>query len=117
MRLSDKTETVMPKEITRPSLAEALLSKNPPAVFEALDRKYFDAGHIPTARVLPLAEIESVASQVARKDAPIVLYCASASCQNSHQAAEQLAARGYTDVAVYPGGKQDWCEAGLRLEK
>ena len=49
----------MPKEITRPLLAEALLSKNPPIVFEALDRKYFNAGHIPTARVLPLAEIDS----------------------------------------------------------
>jgi rhodanese-related sulfurtransferase len=108
----------MPKEITRPSLAEALLSKNPPIVFEALDKKYFDSGHIPTARMLPPAEIDSVvAAQVARKDAPIVLYCASATCRNSHQAAERLVAQGYTDVAVYPGGKQDWSEAGLRLEK
>jgi rhodanese-related sulfurtransferase len=108
----------MSKEITRPALAEALLSKNPPIVFEALDRKYFDVGHIPTAKVLPLAEIDAVVpDHVARKDAPIVLYCASATCRNSHQAAEYLAAQGYTDVAVYAGGKQDWSEAGLKLEK
>jgi rhodanese-related sulfurtransferase len=108
----------VPKEITRPSLAEALLSKNPPLVFEALDKKYFDAGHIPTARPLPPAEIDSVvAAQVARKDAPIVIYCASATCQNSRQAAARLTAQGYSNVAVYAGGKHDWTEAGLRLEK
>ncbi len=32
-------------------------STEPPVVLEALPRKYFDAGHIPTARVLPLGEI------------------------------------------------------------
>lgn len=108
----------MSKEITRPALAEALLSKNPPIVFEALDRKYFDVGHIPTAKVLPPAEIDAVVpSHVARKDAPIVIYCASDTCQNSHEAAAHLAAQGYSDVAVYAGGKKDWQEAGLKLEK
>jgi rhodanese-related sulfurtransferase len=106
------------REITRPALAEALFSKHPPIVFEALDRKYFDVGHIPTARVLPPAEIDSVVpAQVARKDASIVLYCASDTCRNSHEAATHLAERGYTNVAVYSGGKRDWTDAGLRLER
>lgn len=106
------------KEITRAGLAEALLRKEPPIVFEALDRKYFDIGHIPTARVLPPAEIDTVVpAQVARKDAPIVVYCASETCANSHQAAAHLAAQGYADVSVYAGGKKDWSEAGLRLER
>lgn len=108
----------MPKEITRSALAEALLSKNPPTVFEALDQKYFEAGHLPGAKVLPLAEIDAVVpAEVVRKDAPIVVYCASATCQNSHQAAEHLANQGYTNVAVYAGGKKDWSDAGLKLEK
>jgi rhodanese-related sulfurtransferase len=108
----------MSTQISRSALAEALLSKNPPIVFEALDRKYFDVGHIPTARVLPPSEIETVIlAQVASKDAPIVLYCASDTCQNSHEAADWLTTRGYSRVAVYPGGKKDWQEAGLRLEK
>ena len=106
------------KEITRAGLAEALLSKEPPIVFEALDRKYFDVGHIPTARVLPPAEIDAVVpAKVARKDAAIVVYCASDTCANSHEAASHLAAQGYSNVAVYTGGKKDWSEAGLRLEK
>ena len=105
------------KEISRPALSEALLSRSPPIVFEALDRKYYDSGHIPTARVLPPVEIDRIALAVADKDQAIVLYCASATCQNSHQAATHLAKQGYRNIAVYPGGKADWVEAGLRLEK
>jgi rhodanese-related sulfurtransferase len=105
------------KEISRPALSEALLSRSPPIVFEALDRKYYDDGHIPTARMLPPAEIDRVPSIVADKEQAIVLYCASATCQNSHQAAARLQKQGYRNVAVYAGGKADWIEAGLRLEK
>ena len=105
------------KEISRPALSEALLSRLPPIVFEALDKKYYDDGHIPTARMLPAAEIDRFPSIVADRDQAIVLYCASATCQNSHKAADYLAKQGYRNVAVYPGGKADWIEAGLRLEK
>jgi rhodanese-related sulfurtransferase len=105
------------KEISRPALSEALLSKSPPIVLEALDKKYYDNGHIPTAQMLPPAEVDRIGLIVADKDQAIVLYCASATCQNSHQAAAQLESRGYRNVAVYAGGKADWVEAGLRLEK
>jgi hypothetical protein len=50
----------MANDITREGLAEALLSRTPPIVLEALPRKYFDAGHIPTARALPLDELEKI---------------------------------------------------------
>ena len=105
------------KEISRATLSEALLSKNPPVVLEALDRKYYDDGHIPTARLLPPAEIDRASAIVADKDQAIVLYCASATCRNSHQAAARLERQGYRNVAVYSGGKVDWVGAGLRLEK
>jgi rhodanese-related sulfurtransferase len=105
------------KEISRSALSEALLSKSPPIIFEALDKKYFDTGHIPTAHLLQPEEIDRVASIVTDKGQAIVLYCASVTCQNSQQAATRLANQGYRDVAVYSGGKADWVEAGLRLEK
>jgi rhodanese-related sulfurtransferase len=105
------------KEISRATLSEALLSKHPPVVLEALDRKYYDDGHIPTARLLPPAEIDRAPAIVADKDQAIVLYCASATCRNSHQAAAHLERQGYRNVAVYSGGKADWVGAGLRLEK
>ena len=105
------------KEILRPALSEALLSRLPPIIFEALDKKYYDNGHIPTARMLPPADTDKVTSIVADKDQAIVLYCANANCQNSHEAAVTLEKQGYRNIAVYRGGKADWVEAGLRLEK
>lgn len=54
---------------------------------------------------------------VADKSAELVVYCASMTCQNSHIAASQLVRLGYTDVAVYANGKQDWIEAGLPVER
>jgi rhodanese-related sulfurtransferase len=105
------------KEISRAALSEALLSRSPPIVLEALDAKYYDDGHIPTARMLPPTQVDRVQSIVADRDQAIVLYCASATCRNSHQTAAHLLRQGYRNVAVYPGGKADWVGAGLRLEK
>ena len=108
----------MPNEITRTSLAESLLSKTPPVVFEALPRKYYDDGHIPTARALPLEELEAIVTTVAADKAQaIVVYCANVVCPNSHEAAKRIAKLGYANVSVYVGGKKDWTDSGLRLEK
>jgi rhodanese-related sulfurtransferase len=107
----------MTRKVTRSELAEAILSKNPPVVVEALGRNYYASGHIPTAQALPLDELARLAPELAPDKArAIVVYCASETCANSHQAAAWLAAQGYRDVAVYPGGKKDWAEAGLKFE-
>ncbi|MCD7059973.1 rhodanese-like domain-containing protein [Pelagibacterium xiamenense] len=108
----------MTKEVSRSDLAQAMLSKEPPIVFEALDKKYFDHGHLPGAIMMPPAEVVATAqSYVARKNAPVVIYCASDTCANSHEAASELSALGYSNIAVYTGGKKDWSEAGLKLER
>src|SRR5258708_6313643 len=91
-------------------------------------RSVSDAGRSAAGEVLrrqaPAGRAESAARPVyalARKllpnrNAEIVVYCANRQCQNSHIAAHRLSVLGYTDVAVYPGGKQDWDEAGLTFE-
>jgi rhodanese-related sulfurtransferase len=110
--------TKMAKEITRGALAEAILSKDPPIVLEALARKYYAAGHIPSAQALPPDELAKLVPELVPDMARgIVVYCASDTCANSHQAAAWLTERGYSNVAVYPGGKKDWIEAGLKLER
>jgi rhodanese-related sulfurtransferase len=84
---------------------------------EALPEKYYRDAHLPGAKHLPHDQVKQLAAAVLPDtNAPIVVYCASSTCQNSHIAARVLELLGYADVAVYAGGKQDWQEAGLPVE-
>jgi rhodanese-related sulfurtransferase len=96
----------------------ARLTANPGLVLvEALPEKYYRQGHLPGARHLPHDEVGALAATVLpERDAEIVVYCASATCQNSHIAARALERLGYSRVAVFTGGKKDWIEAGLSVE-
>ncbi|MFM9969891.1 MAG: rhodanese-like domain-containing protein [Burkholderiales bacterium] len=106
------------KTIDRGTLQQSLNSSQKPILIEALPEKYFLDGHLPGALHLPHDAVRTLAaSLLPDKAAPVVVYCASKTCQNSHIAAAQLVSLGYGDVAVYAGGKQDWVEAGLPLER
>lgn len=108
----------MTKTINRRELQALMENGTAPVLIEALPEKYYAQGHLPGARHLPHDAVKEKAAQVAPdKTAPIVVYCASETCRNSHQAAAQFSALGYSDIAVYPGGKKDWEEAGLAFEK
>lgn len=108
----------MTRTIDRESLAAKLAAHNPPHLVEALPEKYYRDWHLPGALHLPLEEVESRAgSMLSDKDAEVVVYCASATCRNSDAAARRLALLGYRNVTVYPGGKQEWQEAGLPIER
>ena len=61
-------------------------------------------------------ELETALVLLPDKNAEIVVYCASSTCPASHYAARALIAAGYTNVRYYPGGKQDWVQAGLPVE-
>jgi rhodanese-related sulfurtransferase len=106
------------KQIDRDTLSRKLAGAKPPVLAEALPEKYFRDWHLPGARHLPHEEVERLAAKVLPdKSAEIVVYCASRSCQNSHVAAAKLSQMGYANIAVYAGGKQDWSEAGLPVDR
>jgi len=108
----------MTKQIDRDTLSRKLAGANPPVLAEALPEKTFSDWHLPGARHLPHDEVDRLAAKVLPdKSAEIVVYCANRNCQNSHIAAAKLAQMGYQNVAVYAGGKQDWSEAGLAVER
>ena len=63
--------------------------------------------HIPGAINLSHDEVDARALELLPdKDAEIVVYCASATCQNSGMAANRLASLGYTNVRDYHEGKK-----------
>jgi len=111
-------EITMTHQIDRDTLARKLAGAARPVLVEALPEKYFRDWHLPGARHLPHDEVARLAPAVLPdRAAEIVVYCASRSCQNSHLAAAKLAQMGYENVAVYAGGKQEWSEAGLPVER
>lgn len=104
-------------QINRAELQTRMASAAPPVLLEALPAGYFLKGHLPTARNLPHDKVRELApSVVPDRDSEIVVYCASATCANSGIAAGVLGSLGYRNVRVFPGGKQEWEEAGLPLE-
>ena len=107
----------MVKQLTLAEL-QARRAANPDLILvEALPEKYFRDWHLPHARHLPHLEVkERAPALLPDLAAEIVAYCASQTCQNSHTAARELVRLGYRNVAVYPGGKQEWSEAGLPVE-
>lgn len=108
----------MNKVLTRDELIDRMRAAPELVLVEALPEKYYRDWHLPGARHLPHDEVRRLAATVLPDtSAEIVVYCASATCQNSHIAANQLASMGYTNVSVYAGGKQDWSEAKLPVEQ
>lgn len=102
------------KTINREELAVRLESRERPILVEALPEKYFRQWHLPNAVNINHDQVKKRAPELLpNKQAAIVVYCASATCQNSDMVANQLEAMGYTDVAVYKGGKAEWEEARL----
>jgi rhodanese-related sulfurtransferase len=107
----------MTKEIARNELRSLLSNGHKPILIEALPARYYLDSHLPGAVHMPHDRTAELAGEVAPdRNRDIVVYCASATCRNSHIAAAQLERLGYANVRVYAGGKQDWVEAGLATE-
>ena len=106
------------RTIDRAELAERLRGPSPPALFEVLPRGYWRKHHLPGARSAPPDEaVAVITAAVPDRHAEIVVYCWDVHCPTSGHAARALAALGYTHVREYPGGKQEWLEAGLPMER
>ncbi len=104
--------------ISREELQTQLQSDPRLVLLEALSEPYWRKGHLPGAHLFPHDRVRELAAVAApRKSDPIVVYCASATCKNSHEAAETLTELGYANVRVYVDGKADWQAAGLPLER
>lgn len=103
--------------ITREELTAHLGDPNL-ILLEILPETYYQQGHLPRARLAPPDKVRDLARLLAPwKDDPVVVYCSSSTCKNSHDAAKVLTDSGYSNVRVYVGGKADWQEAGLPIER
>ncbi len=87
--------------------AKQIMDTQPSVVIlDVREQEEFDAGHIPSAILLPHGNITAEAEQVLPdKNQRILVYCRSG--RRSKIAAQALAELGYTDVLEF-GGILDW---------
>jgi rhodanese-related sulfurtransferase len=103
--------------VSRDELRAELMSESPPVLVEALGAAYFADAHLPGAINIPADQVDRLAPDLLPdRDLDIVVYC-SGTCSNSEIAAGRLRALGYGRVRVYAGGKEDWVEHGLPVER
>jgi rhodanese-related sulfurtransferase len=107
----------MTTTINRDDLVELLRSGRPILLVEALGPAYYTDAHLPGAVNVPPDEVDRLAPRLLPDPtAEIVVYC-SATCDNAGIVACRLRDLGYGRVRMYPGGKEDWVEHGLPVER
>jgi rhodanese-related sulfurtransferase len=103
--------------ITRTDLRREMEGPVPPVLIEALGAAYFADAHLPGAINIPPGQVIRLAPVlIPDLDARIVVYCSGRS-DSSRIVAHQLEDRGYSDVRIFAGGKEDWVEHGLPVER
>ena len=95
-------------------LETQLASGTPPLVLDVREHPEFAGGRLPSARLLPLAELEPRAGELPR-DREIVTVCRSG--RRSAEAAAKLSQLGFEKVSSLDGGVMAWEKAGFSLER
>jgi rhodanese-related sulfurtransferase len=105
--------------VTADELRQKLERGDDFVLIDALAPMIYAHSHLPGAINMPPSAVDAVrcSKRLPNLDTEIVVYCANAECDDSVATAERLRALGYTNVRHYPGGKEEWKELGLPLER
>lgn len=85
---------------------------------DARTAEQYKAGHIAGACSLPVYQIDEYLFpflDTVLPDVPVVTYCSSVSCEDSHLLARELSDMGYQDVRIFAGGMAAWREKGYAV--
>jgi rhodanese-related sulfurtransferase len=103
--------------VSRQQLCELIERGGDIVLVDALSPVSFAASHLPGAVNIPPTVVDERAPRrIPDQDAEIVVYCQNPNCESSVEVAQRLLELGYRNVRHYPGGKNDWKDAGLPLE-
>lgn len=101
--------------ITSDELQRKLESDERLVLVDALPPMSFAHSHLPGAINMPPERVDP--KRIPNRDAEIVVYCSNPECESSTDTANRLLALGFANVRHYPGGKNEWRELGLPLER
>jgi len=112
-------EVVTLPTVTAEELLRLIEDDDALVLVDALPPMSYAHSHLPGAINLPPSAVDPsvLARRIPDRNAEIVVYCANPDCEDSVATAHRLRALGYTNVHHYPGGKNEWREAGLPLER
>ncbi len=105
-------------EVSIDELREAIKTGSS-MVIDVMPGQFYLKRHIQGAVNACVHEVtftDQVKMMTATKLKSIILYGAGPGSQDAVRAAEKLTNNGYREVAVFPGGIDEWIEAGLPLE-
>jgi rhodanese-related sulfurtransferase len=86
---------------------------------DALAPMVYAHSHLPGAINIPASSVDPdrVARRIPDRGTEIVVYCSNVECDDSHVTAGKLVQLGYTNVKHFAGGKDEWRDLGLPLER
>lgn len=94
--------------------AKEMLSRDDVAVIDVREPHEYSAGHLPGAKLIPVASVFARRDELPR-DRDLIFVCAVG--QRSALACEMAAAAGLTRLYNLEGGTEAWIKAGLPVEK
>lgn len=103
------------QQITTQRVSELRRDRQPTPLVNVLPAEQHRVRHIPQSTNIPLDRDDFVAQVeqlLGDREHPVILYCASETCDASHRAAEKLEAAGFMQVYEYAGGLEAWEAAG-----
>lgn len=107
------------KSIGTDTLEQIMKEQRDIPVINVLDEDQYRDRHIKGSINVPYSSenfTERVASVAKSKESPVVVYCASETCDASTKAAKTLEQAGFQRVYDFEGGTKAWQDAKLPLE-
>jgi rhodanese-related sulfurtransferase len=107
------------RAITADELLERIEHDAAFVLVDALAPMVYAHSHLPGAINVPPAAVdgERLARRIPDRATEIVVYCSNPNCEDSIATGERLEALGYANVRHYAGGKDEWRQRGLPLER
>jgi phage shock protein E len=110
------SQTSSPATIDATALNGRIVAGTAPLIVDVRTPAEYAAGHVPGAVNIPYDQMDARADEIiAHKDKDVVLYCRSG--RRSGIAANTLAAKGFTKLALLEGDMPGWERDGFVVER
>ncbi len=104
---------------TKISMSDVLkkMKKKKTMLVDVLNPEYYEKVHLKGAINIPIDRLEEEVKDRIDPETPVITYGIDYESPVSKIAAEMLENLGYKDVSYYAGGRKEWLESEMPVEK